>query len=304
METEAPRTAWYRKTRYIVLIAFLAILLIFTFVPLGSPPPKSRDQVALDRAVAYFVTDYNETLGLISEYPGSHVFWLSSDNYLASLALTRYSSSNQSTLSYGEVLFAALAGYESTLPPALVQNEYSALNSTSGYFDCSANYTVSWSTGGQIASGSGSAILMTTANNQSPSCASQNYADLLFLQAIYYHRIGNSAAAANYYQEGAKDYDGRGFVDLANEGANQTAPSYQTYKVALYVYASICLGEQASIANLPTVETTLLHMQSNSTGGFATSYGSNLTPGSGVNTETTALAALALELMITPTGTC
>jgi hypothetical protein len=304
LESEAPRTAWYRKTRYIVLIAFLAILLIFTFVPLGSSPPKSRDQVALDRAVTYFVTDYNGTLGLISEYPGSHVFWLSSDNYLASLALTRYSSSNQSTMSYGDVLFAALAGYESTLPPALMQNEYSALNSTSGYFDCSANYAASWSAGGQLASGSGSAMLMTTANNQSPSCAGQNYADLLFLQAIHYHKVGNSTAAADYYQAGAKDFDGRGFVDLANEGSNQTAPSYQTYKVALYVYASICLGEQGSAANLQTAESTLLHMQSNSTGGFATSYGSSITPTSGVNTETTALAALALELMITPTAAC
>jgi len=304
LETQPPKTAWYRKTRYIVILAFLVILLIFTFVPLESSPPKSRNQVALDRAVDYFVSNYNETLGLIPEYPGSHVYWLSSDNYLASLALTRYSSSNTSTMSYGDVLFAALAGYEATLPPALMHSQYSALNSTGGYFDCSANYVVSWSSGGQIATGNGSAVLMTTVNNQGPSCASQNYADLLFLQAIYYHRVGNTTAAADYYQQGAKDYDGRGFVDLANEGSNQTALSYQTYKVALYVYASICLGEQASATNLPTAEITLLHMQSNSTGGFATSYGSGITPTSGVNTETTALAALALELMITPTGTC
>ena len=312
METESRPRPWYTRSKYIILIAVLAVLLLFSLYPVGPSGPKPNNQVALDRAITYFANSYNFTLGLIPETPGSHVYWLISDNYLADLALTRYSASNQSTANFGMALTTALSGYESTLPTALRQSQYSALNSTKAYFDCSADYAVSWSTGGQAASGNGTAVLMTTANNQSPTCASQNYADLLFLQAIYYHRLGNATAAASYYQMGAKDFVGRGFVDLANQGSTQSTLAYQTYKLALYVYASICLGDQGSAANLSTAEGTLLFLQDNSTGGFATSYGPNLTslnapgiaPTSGVNTETTALAALALELMIAPSASC
>jgi len=310
LDAESPRKPWYSRFRYIILVGILAVLLLFSLFPLGPANPKPRDQVALDGAITYFAKNYDDTLGMIPAAPGSHVFWLTSDNYLVDLALLRYSPGNETTTSFGAVLFTALSGYEATLPGALLQSQYTALNSTAASFDCSADYVASWSTGGQIAPGNGSAVLMTTANNQSPSCALQNYADLLFLQAVYYHRLGNATAAASYYQMGAKDFDGTGFVDLVNQGSTQSTLTYQTNKVALYVYASICLGEQGSA--LPTAESTLLYMQDNSTGGFATSYGPNLTslsgptisPTSGVNTETTALAALALELMITPTATC
>ncbi len=312
MDTEGPRKPWYTRFRYIVLVILLAALLVFSLFPLVPSTPKTRDQVALDRAITYFARNYNNTLGLIPETPGSQVYWLASDNYLADLALTRYSSSNQSTISFGAVIFTALSGYEATIPSSLLQSQYSALNSTRGYFDCSADYSISWSKGGQPAAGSGSAVLKITANNQSPSCAAQNYADLLFLQAIYYHRLGNSSAAASYYQAGAKDFDGRGFVDSANQGSTQSTLTYQTYKVALYIYASICLGQEAGATNLSLAKSTLLYLQDNSTGGFATSYAPNLTslnapsisPTSGVNTETTALAALALELMVAPSGSC
>ncbi|MDG7007173.1 MAG: hypothetical protein JRN06_02880 [Nitrososphaerota archaeon] len=304
MQTESPRKPWYTRPKYIILIAVLAVLLLFSLYPVGPSGPKPKSQVALDSAITYFANNYNFTLGLIPETPGSHVYWLVSDNYLADLALTRYSSSNQSTANFGAALSTALSGYEATLPAVLRQSQYSALNSTKAYFGCSADYALSWSTGGVAAGGNGSAVLMTTANDQGPACASQNYADLLFLQAIYSHRLGDSTAAASYYQTGAKDFDGKGFVDLANQGSAQGTLTYQTYKVALYVYATICLGEQANAPNLAAAESTLLHMQSNSTGGFATSYGSGITPTSGANTETTALAALALELMISPSSSC
>ena len=312
MDTGTPGKPWYRKSRYIILIGVLVILLLFSFFPVGPTTQKPRDLVALDGAVNYFVRNYNNTLGLIPEAPGSNTYWLGSDNYLVTLAVGRYSSGNQSTANFASALEVALSGYSSTLPPQLAQNQYMALNSTGGSFACSADYTVSWTTGGQPAPGSGPAVLKTTANDQSPSCAGQDYADLLFLQALHYHRVGNSTAAAAYYQAGAKDFDGSGFVDIANQGSTQSTLTYQTYKVALYVYASICLGQQATATNLPKAESTLLLMQDNSTGGFATAYTGNLTnltepsitPAPGVNTETTALAALALELMLTPTASC
>ena len=89
METESPRKPWYTRSKYIVLVAVLAVLLLFSLYPVGPSAPKPRNQLALDRAIAYFADNYNFTLGLIPETPGSHVYWLVSDNNLADLALTR-----------------------------------------------------------------------------------------------------------------------------------------------------------------------------------------------------------------------
>jgi hypothetical protein len=307
LETEAPRTPWYRKWRYILPLGLLVILLVVTIFPVAPLPPKSRDQAALDRTIYYFASNYNTTLGLIPEFPGSNTYWLSSDNYLAALAIERYSSGNQSTIAFASALDAALSGYSATLPTTLAQNQYAALNSTNAYFDCSANYTISWSGGGQSLTANGSAILKTTANDMSPICASQNYADLLFLQAIYYHRIGETAQATSLYQNASKDFDGTGFVDLANQVASSSGQTYQTYKLALYVYSTYCLGAQSSAPNLGLATAILLHVQSNSTGGFSASYSKNgvgVIATSGVNTEATALGALAIELVINPSASC
>lgn len=301
---------WYRKLKYQILVAALIILLVVSFLPtLQAPLPAN--QVRLNRAVDYFANTYDAKVGLIAETPGSQRFWLYSDNYLSALALGRYSSGNQSTSGFASAIDAAVVGYGSTLPAGLLTNQYTALNSTTASFDCSANYAISWASGGALVPGNGSAAVMTTSNDKGPSCGSQNYADLLLLQAVYNHRLGNNTAALSYYQMAAKEFDGTGFVDLTNSGQAGTRV-YQTYKVALYVYATYCLSQQASASNLATAERTMLYMQSNSTGGFATTYEGNLTslsaPGvtasSGANTETTALAALAIELMINPSSSC
>ena len=157
-------------------------------------------------------------------------------------------------------------GYVVTLPPTLAQNQYAVLNSTSAYFRCSANYMLGWSMGNQSIQVHGPVLLMTTANDQSPACASQNYADLLFLQALYYHRIGNSTAASSFYQLGVKDFDGIGFADVAYSDSSSTSYHlYQTYKVALYVYTTYCLGLQSSSPDLGKATSILMLMQSDST---------------------------------------
>ena len=314
MQTEGGSRHWYLKPRYLILIIILIALLIVSLVTYIIPAaPKTANQVRLDGTIAYFAHSYDPTTGLIPETPGGTTFWLYSDNYLAVLAVSRYDPGNQSTSSFASALDAALGGYVATLPPTLAQNQYTALNSTVASFGCSSTYGLSWSQGTQPVSGNGSARLMTTANGQDQACASKNYADLLLLQAIYQHRLGNSGQALNLYHQAESDFDGHGFADLAYNSANSTSYHvYQTYKVALYVYATYCLGQQASTSALIPATSTLLYLQSNSTGGFITGYTLNLTAlnappvtaGHGVNTETTALAALALELMIKPSSSC
>ena len=297
-----PRTPWYKKTRYVILVGLLVILLVVSLVPAILPaPPVSKDQHALNLTVDYFANNYNSTTGLIPEVPNGSVFWLYSDNYLASLALLRYDSANQSTVAFAQALDAALEGYYSTLPKVYAQNQYTALNSTTASFLCSQKLTIGWtgSTNSSIKLG-GNTNISTTSNSGPNACATANYSDLLFLQAIYFHHQGNDTQALTLFKLAQADFDGKGIVDQAN-----AAGSYQTYKLALYVYTSTCLNQAPTDTKLSTVETTMLKQQDNSTGGFYSGYDSSLSHGTAtLNTESTAMAALALELMINPNSVC
>jgi len=298
METTGERKPWYKRTKYVILIVILVILLIASFVPQFIHTPVGTNQARLNLTIDYLAHNYNSTTGLIREYPLSHTYWLYSDNYLAVLALERYDPGNASTTGFAVALNAALEGYIATAPPSLMSNQYTALNSTSASFDCSANYGISWAQQGKLVGSNTATSIMTTSNDLSPSCASQNYADLYLLQALYYHRLGNSSGATYYFDKASKDFNGLGITDLAS---NSTM--YQTYKLALFVYTSSCLGQQLS-SSFASAQTVLFGLQDNSTGGFNTGYTVSGATNHSVNTETTALAALALEQIIKPSSSC
>ncbi|MDG6988539.1 MAG: hypothetical protein JRN21_04350 [Nitrososphaerota archaeon] len=294
----------YRRP-LVALIAVVIVVAVVSAYPTTSPPRASPYQRPLDLAVSYFVRNYSPATALVPETPTTQTYWIYSDNYLVALALARYDPQNSSTEAFAGALESAVGAFSLSFPPSLDGNQYEALNSTTASFNCSSNHVLTWS--GEPPGGT--VVYATTSNDGSPACASQNYADLYLLQAVYYHRLGNATAALHYYQLAARDFNGVGIVDLANANSPHV---YQTYKLALYVYATYCLGEQATATSLSAAEGTLLSLQSASTGGFATAYGPNPTslsapgvaPLSGPNTETTALAALALELMINPAGPC
>ncbi len=309
METEQKPRPWYRRGRFQLVIIVIVVLLVVSLYPYLVRAPVSPNQVRLNLAVDYFVNNYDFTVGLVPETPASHNYWLYSDNYLVILAISRYDPGNQSTNTFASALKAAFYGYVATMPAALADNQYLALNETSGYFDCSSTHLLTWTNSG----GNRSAVLMTTTNDKDPKCGLQNYADLILLQALYQHRLGNSAAAATLYGSADSDFDGYGLKDLAY--TNQSSSSYhvyQTYKLALYVYATYCLGEQQQSAlNLAKATVLLRFLQSNSTGGFNTGYTPNslgvgpaITATGGVNTETTALAMLALEQAKSSSTSC
>ena len=94
-----------------------------------------------------------------------------------------------------------------------------------------------------------------------------------------------------FYDEGVRLFNGTGFVDLPYTQPGPQHHQYQTYKLALYVYASIALDQPINM----TVLSILLSMQ-DSDGGFYTGYnGSYSSEGTLTNSETTSLAILALE---------
>jgi len=310
-ESESPkRRLWSGRKRYAIaatlVVAVLLIVASISIIPSQTPSPN---QAALNRAMGYFGTYYDVRTGLVPEAPNGTSFWLYSDNYLAALAISRYTPQSQDAASFATALGDAIKGYESVLPNGAAPNQYTALNSTATSFRCSETFVLGWSYGANASAiGRGAMSVNTTANVGKPTCAnpSQNYGDLLFLQAVYYHRVGNLSAAANYYRLGAADFVGIGIMDKAyNSRSSDSYHQFQTYKLALYVYSSICLNQGMGSATLAKAESTMMGQQDNVTGGFATTYviGQNA-PHRAVNTETTALASLALELMINPSGPC
>ncbi len=308
-ERPSPSPPWYRRRRNQALVALVIVMLLAAAYPFGKGPPPTDDQVALAGTMKYFGNSYDFATGLIPETPNGTTFWLYSDNYLASIAISRYAQTDQTAAKFATALAYAVEGYSTTFPGGNIPNQYTALNSTSASFNCSANYRMSWSgAGGAPSSANASRTIMTTVSDGSDSCASvsQNYADVLFLEAVYFHKTGNPAQAAAFYQAGARDYDGTGIADSAY--SNSTSSSYhvyQTYKLSLYLYAMECDGQAGTDPNYAAVHSKLLVLQDSATGGFFTGYGGGLAPSlSGVNTETTALAALALELVVSPGSTC
>jgi len=305
VDVEEKRKPWYRKTRYVILIGILAALLLFSFLSSSFAPAKSSDQSRLDRTIYYFAQNYNATTGLIGQTPGSSTFWLYPVNYLATLAIERYNPGNSTTSGFAQAMNAAFQSYLATFPEQYDASEFTALNSTTASFSCLNQYSLTWTPQSEIAPGTTRVSIMTNANTGSQSCSSGNYADLLLLQALWYHRFGNGSEATSFYNLASADFNGKGFADEAYNGT-----AYQTSNLALYVYTSSCLS--ANSTNYNTATRVLYSLQDNSTGGFYGEYANNLTslnapqltPIGGVTTEATALASLALEQLVNPSTGC
>ena len=236
----------------------------------------------LPGAENFLVNQYNSTVGLAAEYPASNTYWLYSDNFLASFALQNVNSSNTTLTRISENISRTLSGYVAGISDPI--NQYMILNSSVFAFYASTNYNVSNKDGATIA---------ITLNNGTPKLNPNNYADIAFLEALYYDKIGQKSEAVSLFEIGADMFDGIGIKDIAFSG------TYQTYKLALYIYAAKFLGQNYS----SSAETTLLNTQG-SNGGFYTGYNASYsTTGTLTNVETTSLAILAITILNQSTQT-
>ncbi len=240
---------------------------------------------SLSDAVHYLigVGSFDGALRLIPETPGSTTYWLYSDNYLAALALQHYGKGNATTTSYANEISTSLTSYLILDHVDGAVNQYMALNaSVPCEFDASRNYTIATVNAAKI---------MATFNNGTGTLSETRYADIAFLTSICLYRQGDTAGAIASYDNGPARFDGFGLNDsvFANPGPDQG--QYQTFKLALYVYASALLHQPVD----PSAVSILLSMQAPG-GGFYTGYDSSLSnEGTSTNTETTSLAILALD---------
>ncbi len=83
------------------------------------------------------------------------------------------------------------------------------LNSSVFAFNASTNYNVAKIDG---------ATISITLNNGSSELNPNNYADIAFLEALYYDRIGQMSEALSLFEAGANMYNGVGIKDIAFNG--------------------------------------------------------------------------------------
>jgi hypothetical protein len=282
-----------RKTAIVVAIIIVVLVGAFAFLTNTGPPlclqsttttnnslpngtSRSISEELAD-AASYLVRNYDPTVGLIPETPGSCTFWLYSDNFLAATALLQYGhgQGNATLTRVAADTLTTEGKYYGDLHGA--GNQYALLESPPCMVNTSHDYTVFASRGLQI---------KATLNNGSGELSDSEYADVAFLEAVCLYDQGNATAAMTAYSTGSSMFDGVGFADLPY---NQTG-LYQTYKLALYIYASDTLNRPVNGSALAT----LLRMQAPD-GGFYTGYDAGYsTSGTSTNTETTSLAVLAL----------
>ncbi len=247
--------------------------------------PKNRSIIALsiDSGLKYLYNEYNSSVGLVFNSPDNSqlrsTYWLYSDNYLTALSFSMSGNSTLEALSHN--IFSSISKYSQNHDTI---NQYEVLTAPVFGFYASKDF---------LFYKNGSEEILSTVNNQSSTpLSSSQYADIGFLEAIYYLRTGNKAMAMGAYSNATSTWNGIGFADLPYTSTSSSSyGKYQTYKLALYIYTSRLLN----ITYDPTALKTLLGLQA-SDGGFYTCYSQNGSDdGCLTNTETTALCVLALQ---------
>jgi hypothetical protein len=273
---------------------------IATSPALGQPRFSSMIYEQVQAACTFLENLYNSTLGLVESYPRSHVYYIASDNLLAASALQDCSYEQAKTIGQNitrtislccgtgdDLMHESLLGTNITLP---IHNAtiLTIANPTTGrlFHDITAtaaggNYTVLW----EYHNGTG--IL--------PDC---RYGDVSVYMALQFNQDQNAVGTQHEMDCLNKMFDGRG---IADEAYNSTVSSehgiYQTYKLALYLYA---LYNISHIYNYTMID-TLLQTQSPGlgfyTGYLATGRYDNMT---NENTETSSIAMITLTSLNPP----
>ncbi len=252
----------------------LLVLLAFLnagcgFLPTPAPCP------AIQPGLAFLEARFNPSLGLLNEAPQAapNTYWLTNDNALAAYALTKLGQKEravaiQSALQhYGytannlvEVVWGATVPFPPHVARSEMVDKVGEAEVWQEFHDAGGTFN-DWA----------------------------EYANLGFLGALNELNQGHKDEARAIFSATLAQFDGSGFRDKAFDPA---AGLYETYKLALALYTGVNIGVPNSRGG--QIRQALLSMQAAS-GGFYTHYRDWKTPEGETNTETTALALLALK---------
>lgn len=264
-----------------------------------------RTQV-LDPAVNYLYFNYNPDRGLNYESPDNQsTYWVYSDNYLVSYILGIYDPDNTNWTGRAVNITNKMKDYldsNSSITDHI--NQYMVLTESEPINESVSYFHGSLPEGTEVKKGDDYVIKTHINNLTDIHPTAENYSDTAFLQAIYYSKLGYGyeSEALKAYDDGVScsvnltngtDFNGLGFKDKAFNDTYRDygREEYQTYKLALYIYASRMLRQDYDQRAFDT----LLAMRQPD-GGFKTGYDSSLNAQNhSTNMETTSLAVLALN---------
>jgi hypothetical protein len=232
-------------------------------------------------AYRYLVNSYNSTLGLCYEYPGSHTYWISNDNVLASYALQQWNREIADNI---------------TETIKRIAEEYHLSTSQIGIpLNCRAeillgynvNYFFNITKPINLTSYDDSFIKTDIATNETLEDFDE-YSDLLCYASLVEWRRGNNSGANYYYEKVKAMWDESGF----NDKAYNSTVGYATYKLGLFYFTNKMLGKGSFKFEKQLIQRTWQCQYSN--GGFKTNYYGNGTfPICQTNTETTSIILLS-----------
>jgi hypothetical protein len=244
-------------------------------------------------ACSFLKSLYNPALGLVRSTPDGNIYYVTSDNLLAEKALsscdpTISQAINQSISSCCDRgydgMHEAYLGVKIPLP-----------------IHTSTTITVADSSQGRLfrnvtpaTAGGNYTVLLEVHNNTGifPDCT---YADVTVYTALELKLEGNTTGVRHAMDCLMLMFDGRGLVDEPyKDGSGSENGIYQTYKLALYLYAL-----QATGAYYYGEEDNLFRSQGPD-GGFHTGYDQTGTyAGTQENAETTSIAMIAISNLST-----
>jgi hypothetical protein len=282
-----------------LLIALFGITLLSASLSapaFAQPVASGLLQEKLQLACSFLKNLYNPSLQLVRSTPNSSVYYIASDNLLAEKALSSPSCDptisqaiNQSISSCCgrgyDAMHESLLGARIHLP-INDSRIYTVANSTANKLfrnttptTAGGNYTVHWE--------------VHNSTGVFPDCT---YADVTVYTALELKREGNTTGVQHEMDCLTLMFDGRGLVDEPyKDGSGSEHGIYQTYKLALYLYALQRLSHTCYYGE----EENLFRSQGPD-GGFHTGYDQVGTyAGTQENVETTSIAIIAISNLST-----
>ncbi len=278
--------------------SFLLILGIVLLIanPVSSlafaqPVSSSFASEKLQSACSFLKSLYNPALELVRSTPNSSVYYIASDNLLAQKALNTSSCAPTISQSIRQSISSCCGnGYDGMHEALLGARIHVPINN-------SALYTVANSSAGKLfrnvtpTTAGGNYSVIWEKHNATGILADCAYADVTVYTALELRLEGNTNGVQHEMDCLALMFDGRGLVDEPyKDGTVSEHGIYQTYKLALYLYAlqvtgSYYYGEEDN-----------LFRSQGPDGGFHTGYDQIGTyAGTRENAETTSIAMIAIS---------
>ncbi len=236
---------------------------------------------------------YNPSLGLVRSGPNSRVYYIASDNLLAEKALSSCDPTVSKAINQS-ISSCCNKGYDAMHEALLGAGIHVPINN-------SAIYTVANSTTSKLFRGvtptaaGGNYTVLREVHNATGIFPDCTYADVTVYTALELKLEGNTTGVQHERDCLSLMFDGKGLIDESfKDGSGSEHGIYQTYKLALYLYAlqvtgSYYYGEEDNLFRTQGPD-----------GGFHTGYDQLGTyAGTQENAETTSIAILAISSLST-----